>query len=145
MPTQPSPSTSATAPAADPQTKVYGDADPALTYHISQGSLGFSDAFTGALSRDAGENVGSYNITQGSLALTAHYDLSFVGAHLVISKRGVEVTADPQTKVYGDADPALTYHISNGTLGFSDAFSGALTRDAGENIGSYPTTPGPLP
>src|SRR5439155_1435321 len=65
---------------ADAQSKVYGDADPALTYHITSGSLVNGDAFAGALSRDAGEDVGSYAITQGTLALSGNYDLSYVGA-----------------------------------------------------------------
>ncbi len=62
---------------ADPQTKVYGDSDPALTYQITSGSLAFSDAFTGALTRDAGEDVGTYAITQGTLALSSNYALSY--------------------------------------------------------------------
>ena len=124
---------------ADPlQTKTYGDADPTLTYQITDGSLAFSDAFTGSLTRAAGENVGSYAITQGTVALNANYTLSYVGANLGITKRPVTITADPlQTKTYGDTDPTLTYQITDGSLAFSDAFTGSLTRAAGENVGPY--------
>ncbi len=52
------------------------------------------------------------------------------------------VTADPQTKVYGDADPALTYQITSGSLAFSDEFTGSLTRDAGEDVGTLRHHPG---
>jgi len=131
---------------ADPQSKVYGEADPALTYHITSGSLAFSDAFSGALARAAGETVADspYAITQGTLALTDDYTLSFIGADLSITTRPVTITADPQTKVYGEADPALTYQITVGSLAFSDHFSGALTRTAGENVGSYAILQGTL-
>jgi hypothetical protein len=129
---------------ADAQSKTYGDADPALTYKITNGSLAFSDAFTGSLTRDAGEDVGAYVINQGTVALTDNYTLTYVGANLTIDKRSVKITADAQSKTYGDADPALTYQISSGSLAFTDAFTGALTRDAGENFGSYPIRQGTL-
>ena len=119
-------------------------ADPALTYQITSGSLAFTDGFTGALTRDAGEDVGTYAITQGTLALSSNYDLTFVGADLTITTRAVAVTADPQTKVYGDSDPALTYQITTGSLAFTDGFTGALTRDAGEDVGTYAITQGTL-
>src|SRR5205807_10322703 len=96
-----------------------------------------TDAFTGSLTRVAGEDVGGYAIQQGSVALSGNYDLTYVGAQLTISKRSVTITADPQHKTYGNADPALTYQITSGTLAFSDAFTGSLTRDAGENVGTY--------
>src|SRR5262249_36646307 len=121
------------------QTKVYGNSEPTLTYSITSGSLAFSGAFRGALTRGAGQIGGSYAITQGTLELSTNYDLTFVGANFTITKRPVEVTADPgQTKVYGNPNPATyTYSITSGSLAFSDAFSGALTRVAGENVGNY--------
>src|SRR5207245_1219424 len=122
---------------ADPQTKVYGNADPSLTYKITSGSLAFGDTFTGALSRVAGENVGTYAIQQGTVALSSNYDLTYVGANLTITKRAITVTPDAKTKTYGDADPPLTYKITSGTLAFSDTFTGGLTRVTGENVGTY--------
>ena len=127
---------------ADVQSKVYGDPDPILTYHITSGSLIGTDTFSGFLSRDAGENVGNYAITQGSLSLNSNYTLTFIGANLTITPRPVTITADTKTKVFGDADPALTYQITSGTLAFSDAFAGSLTRDAGEDVGTYAITQG---
>jgi hypothetical protein len=127
---------------ADPQTKVYGDADPALTYTYT-GVLQFSDAFTGGLTRAAGEDVGDYAIGQGTLALNGNYALTYTGDDLTITQRAIHVTADPQTKVYGDADPALTYTYT-GVLQFSDAFTGGLTRAAGEDVGDYAIGQGTL-
>jgi trimeric autotransporter adhesin len=130
---------------ADPQSKTYGDADPALTYQITSGSLAFSDSFSGALTRVAGENVGTYAILQGTLALNSNYSLTYVGANLTITPRNLSVTADAKSKVYGDSDPALTY--THGALynGDTDSvFTGGLQRAAGENVGSYAITQGTL-
>ncbi len=71
---------------ANPQTKVYGTQDPQLTYQITEGSLVFNDAFTGNLSRDPGENVGSYTILQGSLVLSINYNLTCNNGTLTITK-----------------------------------------------------------
>ncbi|MBO5694126.1 MAG: hypothetical protein J6S98_01845 [Lentisphaeria bacterium] len=125
---------------ADAQSKVYGEADPTLTYNVS-GLVG-SDALTGELSRTEGENVGTYAITQGTLKASDNYDLVFNGANLTITKATVTVTADAHRKVYGEADPTLSYQVS-GQVG-SDALTGELTRDAGENVGTYAITQGTL-
>ncbi len=129
---------------ADAKSKTYGDADPALTYQITSGSLAFSDSFSGALTRVAGENVGTYAIVQGTLALNSNYTLTYVGANLTIDLRAVTVTADAKSKTYGDADPALTYQITSGSLVTGDSFSGALSRVPGENVGTYAILQGTL-
>src|SRR5207248_2794197 len=129
---------------ADAKSKTYGDADPGLTYQITSGSLVTGDGFTGALGRAAGENVGSYAIQQGTLALSTNYTLTYVGANLTINTRAVTVTADTKSKTYGDADPALTYQITSGSLAFSDSFTGALTRVTGESVGTYAIEQGTL-
>src|SRR5207237_303143 len=128
---------------ADAKSKTYGDSDPALTYQITSGSLAFSDGFTGNLSRAAGENVGTYAITQGDLALNSNYTLTVVGANLTISARAITVTADAKSKTYGDADPALTYTFSPALVS-GDSFSGSLTRAAGESVGTYAIGQGSL-
>ncbi|WP_207510372.1 MBG domain-containing protein [Longitalea luteola] len=129
---------------ADEKSKTYGENDPALTYQITSGSLAFTDDFTGALTRAAGENVGAYAIQQGSLALNANYNLSYIGANLTIGQRAITVTADAKSKTYGESDPALTYQITSGSLAFTDDFTGALTRTAGENVGAYAIQQGSL-
>ncbi len=127
------------------QTKVYGEPDPVLSYVITSGSLAFSDVFTGSLERTPGEDVGVYAISQATLALTDNYALTFIGDSLHIIRRDITVTADPQTKVYGEADPALTYQITSGSLaGNGDAFTGSLSRDPGENVGEYSIVQGTL-
>lgn len=128
--------------AADAQSKTYGDGDPVLTY-ANTPALVSGDAFTGALSRDAGEAAGSYNIHQGSLALDGNYTLNFTGDQLSIGQKMITVTAATQTKTYGDADPVLTYTNTPALVG-TDAFSGTLTRDPGEDVGTYAIHQGSL-
>ncbi len=77
---------------ADAKSKTYGDTDPALTYQISSGSLVGSDAFTGTLTRTTGETVGTYSISQGSVALSSNYTLSFESQYLTIVARGLTVS-----------------------------------------------------
>ena len=63
---------------ADPKSKVLDAADPALTYRVTNGSLVAGDALTGALARATGEAIGLYAITQGTVAASANYALTFV-------------------------------------------------------------------
>jgi gliding motility-associated-like protein len=120
---------------ADAQSKTYGDADPALTYTSTPALVG-ADNFTGVLSRANGENIGTHAINQNSLALSSNYILNYTGADLTIGKKTINVTADTQSKTYGDADPALTYTSTPALVG-ADNFAGFLTRTAGENVGPY--------
>ncbi|MCC5725696.1 hypothetical protein LH483_28705, partial [Klebsiella pneumoniae] len=67
----------------------------------------------GSLSRVAGENVGVYGLNQGGLGLVSrNYPLNYQGNNLTITKALLNVLADAKTKVYGDADPSLTYQVS---------------------------------
>ncbi|MFU4572167.1 MBG domain-containing protein [Pseudomonas aeruginosa] len=136
---------------ADAKTKVYGDADPALTYQVSglkNGDTAGAVLNGGSLSRVAGENVGVYGINQGGLGLvSANYDLSYQGNNLTITKALLNVIADAKTKVYGDADPSLTYQVSglkNGDTAGAVLNGGSLSRVAGENVGVYGINQGGL-
>ncbi|HKU99926.1 MAG TPA: MBG domain-containing protein, partial [Vineibacter sp.] len=133
---------------ADAQTRVYGDANPALTYGITSGSLVNGDGLSGGLttSADGRFGVGAYAITQGSLAASSNYALTYVGADLTITPRQIEVTADAQSRPYGNANPVLTYRITGGSLVNDDTLSGAVTTDAhsGSSVGAYAITRGTL-
>ncbi|MCS9977908.1 two-partner secretion system adhesin CdrA, partial [Pseudomonas aeruginosa] len=135
---------------ADAKTKVYGDADPSLTYQVSGLKNGDTagSILTGGLNRAAGENVGVYGINQGDLALNSgNYDLSYQGNNLTITKALLNVIADAKTKVYGDADPSLTYQVSglkNGDTAGAVLNGGSLSRVAGENVGVYGINQGDL-
>jgi hypothetical protein len=132
-----------TVTATTSQTKVYGTTDPVIAYTVSPSLVG-SDSFTGALTRVAGENTGTYAVNQGSLSAGSNYIISYAGANFTITAKPITVTAAPlQTKVYGTTDPTFTYTVSPNLVG-SDAFTGSLTRAAGENIGNYAITEGNL-
>ncbi|CAH0336457.1 hypothetical protein FVB9288_02159 [Flavobacterium sp. CECT 9288] len=125
------------------QTKVYGEIDPVIAYTVSP-SLVSSDSFTGALTRVAGENTGTYGINQGSLSAGSNYMISYAGANFTITAKPITVTATTlQSKVYGIADPSFAYTLSPSLVG-SDALTGTLSRTAGENIGNYAITQGSL-
>ena len=75
---------------AEAKTKVYGTADPALTYTSS--GLISGDSFTGTLSRNAGSDVGTYAITQGTLTAGSNYSITYMGAVFTITKATPAVT-----------------------------------------------------
>jgi hypothetical protein len=122
------------------QTKVYDSVDPALTY--STIGLKSGDTITGALSRVVGEDVGTFAIGLGGVTAGGNYAINFVPANLTITAKPIAVTVDAQTKVYDSVDPALTYS----TIGLKsgDSLSGALTRDPGENVGTFAIRAGNL-
>jgi hypothetical protein len=118
------------------KTKTYGSSDPGFTYTVNP-ALESGDAFTGSLSRSAGENVASYAISQGNLSAGTNYTITFVPANFTLTAKAITVTADPnQTKSWGTSDPALTYSV-NPALESGDVFTGSLSRVAGEAVGSY--------
>jgi hypothetical protein len=129
------------------QSKVYGETDPVLTYTVSGYQRSDDDnILSGALSRIAGENVGTYAIEQGTLTAGDNYDIVFVSYDFTINKATLTITADAnQSKGYGETDPVLTY-TDSGYQGTDDnsILSGALSRIAGENVGTYAIEQGTL-
>jgi filamentous hemagglutinin family protein len=134
-------------------SKVYGDADPALTFNVGGSGLASGDTnatvFSGSLSRVAGEDVatGPYAITIGSLATNANYTATFVpGASLTITPATLTVKANDANKVLSTADPLLTYMVSGLKLSDTEAavLSGSLSRVHGEAVGWYLITHGSL-
>jgi len=99
--------------AASHQSKVYGSADPTLTYTAS--GFQFSDsaatALGGTLSRAAGESVAgsSYNHYAGDAGGQQQLHGQLHRQHPEHYPGPLTVAASHQTKVYGSADPALTY------------------------------------
>ncbi|MFS8050924.1 beta strand repeat-containing protein [Rhizobium sp. BR 314] len=134
--------------AADNQSRIYGNANPALTYAIGGAGLVNSDTLSGLLATSAtgSSNVGTYDITQGTLTASGNYDLSFIGGDLTVSKRAITVTGNSQSRIYGDANPALTYVIGGAGLVNGDGLSGGLATATGpaSGVGTYGITQGSL-
>ena len=98
---------------ANAQTQIYGNATPALTYTVGGMGLVNGDTLSGSLATTASatSSIGSYAITQGTLAASNNYAVTYTGANDVIVTRAITVTANGQTQIYGNATPALTYAI----------------------------------
>ncbi|MGG5576277.1 MBG domain-containing protein [Myroides sp. C15-4] len=129
------------------QEKIYGDVDPVLTYTTT--GLKYTDtvnSFTGALARAEGEAVGTYAIALGTLNVGPNYTVNFTGDDFTIKHAKLIITVAPKTKVYGQADPALTFEAE----GFKNddtvenLLVGNLVRAAGENAATYAINQGSL-
>ena len=106
---------------ADPKTRQYGLSNPTLTATLTGFVLGQNLATSGvtgsaALSTAAlaTSGIGDYPITVslGTLASSNYEFLTFNDSTLTITRAPLTITADPKTKVYGDANPALTYTVN---------------------------------
>ena len=84
---------------AEAKTKRQGKDDPALTYLVE--GLVEGDTLSGKLSREPGEEPGTYKITKGSLSAGSNYNMKFVGATLTIQEPDVDV--DEEGTAAGDA------------------------------------------
>jgi hypothetical protein len=119
---------------ADAKTKVYGATDPTLTYTITTGSLVLGDAITGALTRAAGSDVGTYQIQQGALTTTNNpkYAITFVSANLTITRATPAlVLTYPNSNVAilrpGATDtPTVTTSSSSGSLTFATSAASSI-------------------
>ncbi|MDR1022505.1 MAG: hypothetical protein LBL94_04430, partial [Prevotellaceae bacterium] len=89
---------------------------------------------------------GTYAITQGNLSAGSNYDVKFIeDTTFAITPAALTVTPNGgQTKVYGEADPAFTFTVSGWQNGekkdSASIIAGALSRDAGSNVGTYAIT-----
>jgi len=134
---------------ADNKTKVYGDADPAFSVSYAGFVNGDTEAALGgslSFSREPGEDVGSYLITPSGLTST-NYSISYATGALEITKADLLVTADNTAKVYGETDPAFTVSYAGFVNADTEAALGgslSLSRELGEDVGSYLITPSGL-
>ena len=112
------------------QRKTFGDADPALTYAYSGEVSGENPVFDGALSREAGEDVGQYDITKGSLEPKDSGTFKAANYNLVLDT--TVVTFEITKGTYGASAPTKTVNIlknyagvQTGTLTAADFFTTA--------------------
>ena len=113
------------------QSKSYGTTpDPVLAYTSTGTVTGETAAFNGALSREAGEDVGQYDITKGSLALKDSGTFKATNYNLVLDT--AVVTFEITKGTYGGSAPTKTVNIlknyagvQTGTLTAADFFTTA--------------------
>lgn len=96
---------------ANKQTKVYGDSDPALTWKIGSGGLFGKDQWNGSLSRLAGEDVGNYAMSLGSLSAGANYKLAFNSASLEIQPRPLYINGLRAFSKFYDGSPSASLDL----------------------------------
>ncbi|MDE3204210.1 MAG: hypothetical protein KGQ66_08290, partial [Acidobacteriota bacterium] len=139
---------------ADPQSRSYGAANPALT--VSFSGFANTDTATTAVTGSpdcttpatASSPVGAYPITcsVGTLA-AANYSIAAVGpSSLTVSPGGLTVTANSQAMVYGSPVPALTATVTgfvNGDTAASAVTGAPVCTTAATSTsptGTYPIT-----
>ncbi len=125
---------------ADNKIREYGAMDPEFTYQ--QNGLIGNDKLSGSLSRNSGENVGTYEIQQGSLSAGTNYTLQFNSAQLEITPAPLTIVAESKQKLYGTPDPELTYTVSG--LKNHDQLSGVLESAGDKNVGVHAISLGSL-
>ncbi len=117
---------------ANNQSKVYGQANPALTVSYS----GFVNNDTSAslttqpsvtTTAATGSPVGTYTIT-ASGAVDPNYTIGYVAGTLTVTKAALTITASNQSKVYGQANPALTV-----------SYSGFVNNDTSASLTTQPS------
>ena len=135
-------------------SKGYGEADPEFSYTWTGQVAGEVPGFSGKLSRGAGEDRGTYLISQGNLALidldefkASNYTMSFSntdGFSLTIEKATLilKVVSDAcegnQTKTYGDDDPITTLEVVSGLrAGETARFNKGPSRFETRAVGVY--------
>ena len=92
------------------QSKSYGTTpDPVLAYTSTGAVTGETAAFDGALSREAGEDVGQYDITKGSLELKDSGTFKATNYNLVLDT--AVVTFEITKGTYGGSAPTKTVNI----------------------------------
>ena len=79
---------------ANNKSKVYGADDPELTATVA-GTLG-DDTVDYKLSREAGENVGKYEITVKGDKLQGNYSVTYVAGTLTITSQSIDPGTDPE-------------------------------------------------
>ena len=129
---------------ADNQTKVYGEANPTLTFQYSgwvNGVEAIDVAPSIITTLDGTTIVGTYadaiTLSGGS---DNNYTFSLVSGDLEVTKAILTVTAEPKTKVYGEANPTLTFQYSgwvNGVEAIDVAPSIITTLDGTTLVGTY--------
>ncbi|NLR10504.1 S-layer family protein, partial [Lactobacillus sp. HBUAS51381] len=118
------------------QTMVYGGQEPTpvLTVTDANGNVVTDSGLT--VTRDAGDNVGEYAYHVSGLNGNYTSDNESIGK-LTITPATLNVSVPDQTMVYGGQEPTpiLTVTDANGNVVTDSGLT--VTRDAGDNAGTY--------
>lgn len=128
------------------QSKAYGNDDPVLTYTITEGSLIDDDTLQGALSRETGESVGSYEIMIGTLTnpnylITLTPDVTFeITSGMNLADATVTVVG---TYTYNNSNPIVPevqVVLDGVTLTAGEAYTISATNNTNAGTANYIVT-----
>ncbi len=130
---------------ADSFTRLYGQADPTFTANYSDGSAADLTSPVQFLIQGGDDsNVGSYVIVPFG-ATSATRMLRYVNGTLTVNPAPLTIMADDASRLYGAANPNLTFHVKGLVNGDSaSVVSGvalATTATTTSNAGGYLITP----
>ncbi|HHX49044.1 MAG TPA: hypothetical protein GX709_01430 [Clostridiales bacterium] len=133
---------------------AFGEYEKAITYRFTGGAQpAYGETLNGALVRENLDiiTVGQYDILQGTLTNdnNPNYNINFVSAKYTITKRKINIAPNTnQNKIYGQSDPTFTYSVNaeyaGNPLVVGHPLSGVLSREEGEDVGSYSILQGTL-
>ena len=140
---------------ADNQTRLYGQSNPTLGQTLSgfvngdnASSVTVTGSATGSTLATASTGVGTSTIT-GSVGdlNAANYDFSAANGVLTINKAHLTVTADNQTRLYGQSNPTLSQTLSGFVNGenassVTGSATGSTSATASTGVGTTTITGG---
>ncbi len=124
-------------------TKTYGDPDPEFTYTIEgmvENILNpevLSGLISGKLTREQGEDVGTYDIVQGVLSVSKNYYITYRGNTFTIVPRELQLTWGDTDFVYNGNEQAPTATVNG--LQKNDQCN-VIVAGAQINAGTYTAT-----
>ncbi|OWS68841.1 hypothetical protein CBI30_10995, partial [Polynucleobacter aenigmaticus] len=124
----------------DASTKVYGAALPTFSSTVVglvNGDTTSAPTYTSTGS--ASSAVGTYSVTT-ALTASANYTVSFVAGNLTVTKATLTATAADATKVYGDANPALTVGLTGFVNGDTALSASGLTASTANSAATVLTS-----
>ncbi|NJS13412.1 MAG: hypothetical protein HC788_01000 [Sphingopyxis sp.] len=121
---------------ANALSRLYGAANPALTFTVGGLGLVNGDSLSGALATSAASNsnVGTYAITQGTLA-NRNYTISYNGANLTVTPASLTVTGDRTSVFFNGRSQSNGFTVS-GLLN-ADTLTGVSGLGSGTAVGTY--------
>jgi hypothetical protein len=127
------------------KSKVYGDANPALTGAISGVKNGDVISAAYSTAATAASGVGAYAITAAAVgtpaSVLANYNVTVNDGTLTITKRTLSISAADKSKLYGAANPTFTGSISGVQNADAVSLSFSSLADASSGVGSYAIVP----
>jgi len=133
---------------ANSLSKVYGAANPTLTYNVTgfvngdTAATALTGSLTIATTATASSAAGAYPITVSAGTLAAkNYTLQFVAGSLTVNKAPLTITANNASVVYNKALPAFTYTPTGFVNGDTKSMlTGSPNETTTATVGSLPST-----